>query len=90
VNAAISDLWAYVSVSTSSAGGEALCYLNGRPLVAASEAEAKDMLRQALLTPGRVRLRHFSVSTDSGPISMALADLVDALEHVGDDRTVST
>ncbi len=83
--AAISDLWAYISLTRD--GGdvnEALCFFNGRPLVATSEIEAREMLRQAVLTPGRVRLRHFSVTESSGSVSLAFADLVEALEHLGD------
>jgi hypothetical protein len=68
VSASITDLWAYVTLrpSGSMGGTEALCFVNGRPLVASSRREAGDMLRLALLTPGPVRLRRFRFSEDSG------------------------
>jgi hypothetical protein len=83
---AISELWAYISVRPSAGGGvdEELCYMNGRPLVAPTEAEAQELLREALLTPGRVRLRRFRVSEGSSSVSLAFSDLLDALEHLGD------
>ena len=82
----VSELWAYISVRPSDGGGneERLCYVNGRPLVAATETEAKELLHQALLTPGRIRLRRFRVSEGSSSASLAFADLLEALEHLGD------
>jgi len=72
VSASITDLWAYVTLRPSGrmGGSEALCFVNGRPLVAASREEAGDMLRLALLTPGPVRLRRFRFSEDSGLVSV--------------------
>lgn len=51
-------------------GTEALCFVNGRPLVASSRREAGDMLRLALLTPGPVRLRRFRFSEDPGLVQV--------------------
>jgi hypothetical protein len=75
VSASITDLWAYVTLrpSGSTGGAEALCFVNGRPLVAASRHEAVEMLRLALLNPGPVRLRRFSVADDSGIVSVPRA-----------------
>jgi hypothetical protein len=84
VSASITDLWAYVTLrpSGSMGGSEALCFVNGRPLVAASRHEALEMLRLALLTPGPVRLRRFSFSDDSGLMALPAAQ-PNALEPAG-------
>ena len=78
MSASITDLWAYVTLrpSGSMGGTEALCFVNGRPLVAASRDEAGDMLRLALLTPGPIRLRRFRVSEDSGLVRVPDEDVV--------------
>ena len=78
MSASITDLWAYVTLrpSGSMGGTEALCFVNGRPLVAASRDEAGDMLRLALLTPGPIRLRRFRFSEDSGLVRVPDEDVV--------------